>query len=563
MDEMTRNLIFKAIDQTATPAEFDRLQDAIEQDDEVRAEYLRAVRLCESLGEIASEAREPNALAVGPAGDDKAWNGPAVSAAGLRWNSLSWSLIGLAAAVLVAVGGAAFWFGQQKNVTKNTADKGEQTETLKESQIAGHATLRQSVDLKWPAGGTKYRDGDVLTNGRLQFDAGVAEIDFFCGATLVVEGPAALNIESDWSVEVASGRLRANVPPAARGFIVKAAGSQIVDLGTEFALEVKAENARVEVIDGEVEIRGGEHDGNHLLTGQRQWLIGTETPESLSGLSTLDELRVRQENAAAERFATWQAQSQKLRQDERLIAYFPIVENPAVRVVRNAAGTGEKLDGKLVGPVEHASGRFGPNSNGLAFGHPGARVRTRIDREFKAFTFACWVRIDSLEHVYNALFMSDGYETGELHWQIRNDGRLMFSVMVDDTQHVQTFSELEQREVETAGLARVYYSEPIWDISKSGQWFHLAAVYDPVGRRVVQYANGKQVGSHEIIDKFHINTLRIGPAEIGNWGQPFRKTPWFSVRNLNGTIDELAVFDAALTTKEIITLFENGKPLGY
>ena len=32
MDETTRNLIYKAIDQIITPAEFDQLQDAIEQD---------------------------------------------------------------------------------------------------------------------------------------------------------------------------------------------------------------------------------------------------------------------------------------------------------------------------------------------------------------------------------------------------------------------------------------------------------------------------------------------------------------------------------------------------
>jgi len=563
MDEATRNLIFKAIDQTIVPAEFDRLQDAIEQDDEVRAEYLRAVTLCESLGEIASEASEPNAIASRPAHDDKTWNAPAASAVGSRWHSLSWSMVGLAATILLAVGGTAFWFGQQKNGTTNVADSDGQPVERKESQIAGHATLRRSVDLKWSAGGNEYRDGDVLTNGRLQFEEGVAEIDFFCGATLIVEGPAALNIESDWSVEVASGRLRANVPPAARGFIVKAAGSEIVDLGTEFALEVKSENARVEVIDGEVEIRGGEHDGNHLLTGQRQWLKGKDTPESFDGLSTLDELKSRQENAVSERFAAWQAHSQELRQDDRLLAYFPIAATPAERVVRNAAGTGDGIDGKLIGPVEHSSGRFGSKSSGLNFGRPGSRVRTRIDGEYQAFSFACWVRIDSLEHVYNALFMSDGYETGELHWQIRNDGRLMFSVMVDDTQKIRRFSELDQREVETAGLARVYYSEPIWDISKSGQWFHLAAVYDPASRQVMQYANGKQVGSHEILDKFHIDSLRIGAAEIGNWGQPFRKTPWFSVRNLNGTIDELAIFDAALTSEEITTLFQNGKPLGY
>ncbi len=557
MDEATRSLIFKAIDQVITPQEFEQLQDAIEQSDEVCEEYLRAIALSESLGEIASQSRQlrssQSSAAVEPRRQD-------TSAPPPRFRL---SLLGLAAAVLLTVGGTAFWFGRQNSRQTDVAAGVGDPAPARESRIAGHATLRRSVDLKWPESVAPYRDGDVLSSGRLQFDEGVAEIDFFCGATLIVEGPAVLNIESDWSVEVASGRLRANVPPAARGFIVKAAGSEIVDLGTEFALEVKSENARVEVIDGEVEIRGGEHDGNHLLTGQRQWLKGTDTPEAVDGLSTLDELKRRKDDAAAERLAAWQSHSRQLAQDDRLIAYFPVRGTAADRVVRNTASSGAELDGKLVGPVEHATGRFGPASSGLRFSRPGARVRTRIDGQFKAFTFACWARIDSLEHAYNALFMSDGYETGELHWQIDSDGRLMFSVMVDDTQKIRHFSKLEQREVETAGLARVYYSKPIWDISNSGQWIHLAAVYDPTSRRVVQYANGKQVGDQEIVDKFFIDTLRIGAAEIGNWGQPSRKSPSFAVRNLQGTIDELSIFGASLTAHEIRDLYEKGKPLGY
>ena len=95
------------------------------------------------------------------------------------------------------------------------------------------------------------------------------------------------------------------------------------------------------------------------------------------------------------------------------------------------------------------------------------------------------------------------------------------------------------------------------------QGSQLAAVYAPVGRRVVQYVNREQISSAEIIDKFHITTLRIGAAEIGNWGQPFRKTAWFAVRNLNETIDELAVFNAAIGSEETHTLDEQGKPLGY
>lgn len=561
MDDSTRNLIFKAIDQTISETEFNILQDAIEQDEDVRSEYLRAVSLGESLSEIAVEVSDDKSSQVSAEVNRQIEREESNNQVSV-WR-LNARLLAVAATVLAVVGGTAFWFGKNTVETTNIVDRdGQKNESRDPLLIAGHATLRRSVDLKW-SDDVMFREGDVLPNGRLQFEEGVAEIDFFCGATLVVEGPASLNIESDWSVQINKGRLRANVPPAARGFVIKAAGSEIVDLGTEFALEVKSDNARVEVIDGEVKIRGGEHDGSHLLTGQRQWLKGSDMPAALDGLSTVDELRLRLETAASKRFLSWKVHSEQLRLDDRLVAYFPISATQTDRVVRNVAGTGERLDGKLVGPVESATGRFGPVSSGLDFRRPGSRVRTQIDGEFKVLTFACWVRIDSLEHVYNSLFMSDGYETGELHWQIRNDGRLMFSVMVDDTQSVQHFSELEQQVVETAGLARVYYSEPIWDISKSGQWFHLAAVYDPISRQVVQYANGKQVSREEIIDKFHIETLRIGAAEIGNWGQPFRKTPWFSVRNLNGTIDELAIFDTALDAGQITNLFQNGKPLGY
>ncbi|MEM6689805.1 MAG: hypothetical protein AAF664_10285, partial [Planctomycetota bacterium] len=78
-----------------------------------------------------------------------------------------------------------------------------------------------------------------------------------------------------------------------------------------------------------------------------------------------------------------------------------------------------------------------------------------------------------------------------------------------------------------------------------------------------QFVNGEQVSSEAIVDKFFIDELRIGPAEVGNWGQPFRKTPWFAVRNLNGTIDEMIVYDAALSAEEIHVLYERGKPVGY
>ncbi len=568
MDDSIRSLIFQAIDQTISADDFERLQDAIEQSDEVRAEYLRAVSLCESLSDVAADENT--------ASDDLCPT-PVQAPSSFRflnWKSkrpistANWTLRFAIAGAFPVVFAIAFMFGVRDGARhqKSIIDKAEATGTNSEAEsvIAGHATLRRSVDVRWAKKSNSYREGDVLPAGVLQFDQGVAEIDFFCGATLIVEGPATLNVESDWLVRVARGRLRANVPPAARGFMVKAAGSTIVDLGTEFALDVGTENAHVEVIDGEVELRGGEHDGSLLTTGQKRWLKGAAgDDDSLTGLSTIGDVRRRRDTAQAARFAQWKRHSQQLRTDDRLIAYYPIVESQSGRRVPNQSASGSERNGQTVGLVNRVTGRFGTITSGFEFDRPGSRVRVRIDGDFQAFTFECWVKIDSLEHRYNALFMGDGYENGEPHWQIRDDGRLMFSVMVDDSKEIVHRTQFDEQPVRDAGLHRVYMTEPFWDISKSGQWFHIAAVYDPVGRQVVQFVNGQELSRHEITDQFHISTLRIGPAEIGNWGQPFRKTPWFAVRNLNGAIDELVIYGAALTSDEIQSMYEQGKPLGY
>ncbi|MCO8121606.1 FecR domain-containing protein [Stieleria sp. TO1_6] len=567
-------LVNLLIDGQLTTQQAAQLDDLLASSPEALAEYNELLDNHEALcaiypGDVYGASLETGELPVqvqtpAPADSNRshAWSGRSATGRALTgWALAGWAL---ATAVLVAVGVTGYLLGNERRVAHQDSPLAGAETLGTEQKLAGHATLRQSIDLKWSDGSALYRDGDVLPQGLLQFDAGVAEIDFFCGATLIVEGPATLDLESDWSLRVIHGRLRANVPPAARGFVVKAADSEIIDLGTEFALEVGADNARVEVIDGEVKLRGGQHDGNHLVTGQRRWLSGIESdPDSLQDLSTINDLKKRSENATAERFEQWKSSSSALRNDPRLIAYYPISESQTGRVVHNVAVSGKSRDGKLVGPVERTNGRFGPISAGLEFDRPAARVRTRIDGEFQAFTFTCWARIDSLDHVYNALFMADGYENGEPHWQIRDDGRLMFSVMVDDTQDIRVSSRFDEGVVRDAGLHRVYFTEPIWDVSKSGQWFHIAAVYDPANQRVTQYVNGEQVANQAIVERFHIDTLRIGPAEIGNWGQPFRQTPWFAVRNLNGTIDELAIFNAALPATEIHSLYEQGKPIGY
>jgi hypothetical protein len=71
---------------------------------------------------------------------------------------------------------------------------------------------------------------------------------------LTMEGPADLELVSIDRVFCHRGRLRARVPQGAEGFVVAAPGSSVVDLGTEFALNVEDDGrARVMVFEGEAE----------------------------------------------------------------------------------------------------------------------------------------------------------------------------------------------------------------------------------------------------------------------------------------------------------------------
>jgi hypothetical protein len=71
--------------------------------------------------------------------------------------------------------------------------------------------------------------------------------------------------------------------------------------------------------------------------------------------------------------------------------------------------------------------------------------------------------------------------------------------------------------------------------------------------------NGEEISREEIKADFVVEPLRIGNGEIGNWSQPFRKDPNFAIRNLNGRMDELAIFQSALTSSQIKQLSQHSR----
>lgn len=92
-----------------------------------------------------------------------------------------------------------------------------------------------------------------LSAGEYGLDAGYLHIAMGAGVTVILEGPASFSIDSASRVSLATGVLSAYVPEGAEGFIVDTPAGRVLDLGTEFGVEVLGdETVEVHVMDGEV-----------------------------------------------------------------------------------------------------------------------------------------------------------------------------------------------------------------------------------------------------------------------------------------------------------------------
>jgi hypothetical protein len=102
-----------------------------------------------------------------------------------------------------------------------------------------------------------------------EIGSGLIELTFASGTRALVEGPAEFQIMGDNAIRLDHGKMVADVPKGAEGFSVTYSDGTIVDLGTEFGVEVARDgrSANFGVFRGEIEFHPGNnaHQAIHLL----------------------------------------------------------------------------------------------------------------------------------------------------------------------------------------------------------------------------------------------------------------------------------------------------------
>lgn len=192
---------------------------------------------------------------------------PAPAAAvGRRGRFWLLALAGAAAACMAVAGGMrSLW---QDTGATALSPSGANVVTRDEATTSAVAVLTRGVDLVWESGATGPDLHELLSPGELRLKSGVAEIEFFQGTRLCMEGPAIIRLVSAAEAYCSSGRFSAEVPPHARGFRIGTPKGDLVDLGTEFGLDLSSPTPALHVFKGEVEWYQPKAQMRLLTTGQ-------------------------------------------------------------------------------------------------------------------------------------------------------------------------------------------------------------------------------------------------------------------------------------------------------
>ena len=463
----------------------------------------------------------------------------------------------------IALAGRRVWTGFVRDITERKqaeqaarelsgrllhAQEAERARLARElhDDITQRLALLAIVDAQWNQGGDAPRLGAPLEPGWVRLKSGLAQIVFYSGARVVIEGPTELRLVSPSEASCPSGRLTAEFPPQAHGFRVRTPQMSVTDLGTAFGLDVKERRTELLVFKGSVEFQSAAGTAKQNLKEGAGAVAESSGPARLisanpTAFASLFDLQLKSSAAEVLRHEQWRAASSRLDEDPSLLVHFDFEQTGLSdwRLPNTSSRKNTAPDATIVG-CQWVEGRW-PDKHALEFRGVSDRVRLSVPGEFESLTLTAWVRVQGLDRQFNSLFMSDGFEAGTLHWLIRKDGVLGLTAIGAGS-----------------GNYQICASPPVLALDQFGIWLHLAVVLDGTAKRVVQYVNGLPVSEKplKITPPF-----RIGAAELGNWNASgFPDNDPSLIRNFSGAMDEFCLFSRALPPSEIRALYSSDKP---
>ncbi|WP_013629297.1 LamG-like jellyroll fold domain-containing protein [Rubinisphaera brasiliensis] len=392
-----------------------------------------------------------------------------------------------------------------------------------------------------------YRDGNreirvqatALPAGQFRLENGIMGLAYANGANVILQAPVQFQVLSEQHLFVDNGRVNLHCPTEdSRGFVIETPSGVATDLGTEFAVHVKADRAQEDefhVFQGEVALKSKLTPYELNLTDGMATRLDHDTATP-AGIDVDHNRFIRSFESVSSDYY-----DQIMRHEPEL--YYVMADVGDGRTLRNEAENG--YDAKIFNPYQRVL-HWGPGFNGgTALRLDGMRSRVyAVAPDFPkpegdhltviAWVFAesrvCWGSIaKNWEHG------PDPARRGQFHFGLFEYSG-MLEASINDKDNNEIFA------IDSVPL-------PL------NQWHHVAFVVDDGALRL--YRNGSLVAEtpcNGLNGNQDIRPLAIG-TKLGNDSRsPAVKNNGF----WDGRIDHLALFHQSLTTEEIRQLFDTG-----
>ncbi len=350
--------------------------------------------------------------------------------------------------------------------------------------------------------------GGGLGAQTLHLASGVAELGFRSGAAVILQGPAELQLISATSARLLSGRMVARAPDGAHGFTIEAGGMDIVDLGTEFGVVNINGAAEVQVFEGVVEagVKGA------ALEARSRLGIG---------------------------------QAARLEDGKSVVEQAAFSTQGFMRAMANELDDPRLLRGMLAWwKFDEASGTVAHDATGN--GHDGVLHHCDFDHDGEAGKYGRALRLLGADTYVAVPFEDFNLETMTIQAWIKPGDQQGGDAQI--ISQVGGFGLAVPR-----NLFMKYY---FWDRDaimacrfEAEHWCHLVATYD--GRERGFFVDGVRIGTFASGPlRPSRNELRIGA--LGNGSGGFYR----------GCIDDLRIYDRALSADEVRRLYLHGTEAG-
>lgn len=263
-------VVERYIDGTATDADLEVLRSSLANDASLREQFILTLYRDEAIYRINEDRLESDAvfsgmLADGPGPDQEpgaaAFSRDTKPAAGLGGSAATHPIESRSSRFMLYVSGAAIaaliavvlYPLVSQFVTTGTGSPGGNPTAALPGGTASPARLMHAHQMAWGPDSKQANADQSLDTGSYEIDSGYLQFEMSTGVTVIMHAPAAFSIDSPSEISLTSGALSAKVNEGAEGFIVNTPSGEVLDLGTEFGVAVRNNDAvEVHVMDGEV-----------------------------------------------------------------------------------------------------------------------------------------------------------------------------------------------------------------------------------------------------------------------------------------------------------------------